>query len=225
MASSVEEALKGTRCYEKESIPVLEECVGTQLKKCTYNLEANLCLLKLYLLYPEETKVPMLEAVLLKSVMNFPGTDFSLCMYQIPQRYHEQLKEPMSLAQRLEMAKFKQFWKEAEGVERLKEADGWADSVRRFIASVVEATYKSINRAHMGELLNLPLGKDFDKFVKNYPGWEDAGELIIVNKTPFGDANAESRTEHSTLSLDHYKCLVGSTTIDGLLGSTSVGTA
>merc|ERR1712118_343441 len=151
----------------------------------------NLCLLKLYLLYPEETKVPMLEAVLLKSVMNFPGTDFSLCMYQIPQRYHEQLKEPMSLAQRLEMAKFKQFWKEAEG----------------------------------GELLNLPLGKDFDKFVKNYPGWEDAGELIIVNKTPFGDANAESRTERSTLSLDHYKCLVGSTTIDGLLGSTSVGTA
>jgi len=212
-------ALSGTKRYEKDSIEVLEKSVEEQLKKCTYNLEANLALLKLYLLFPEETKQPMLEAILLKAIMNFPGTDFSLCMYQIPERYHMELKDPMKLAQCLEMAKFKQFWKEAENVERLKDCVGWQDSVRKFIASVVEATYKSINRTHMGELLNMQLGRDFDKFVKDYPGWEDANELIVVNKNPFEAPGSESRTEHSTLSLDHYKCLVGSTTIESAAGA------
>ena len=73
--------------------------------------------------------------------MAFPGTDFSLCMYQIPEKYHKDLKEIMALAQQLEMAKFSKFWKDAESYDKLKQASGWQAKVQSFIAGVISNTY------------------------------------------------------------------------------------
>merc|ERR1719399_2301697 len=120
----IEQLLLGGGRYDIEILPQLEAYLDEQLSEATYDLEANLAILKLYLLNPGEAKVKVYEGILVKALMAFPATDFALCMYQIPEKYHSQLKYPISLSQHLEMAKFKAFWKAAEEqVEAVKKAD------------------------------------------------------------------------------------------------------
>merc|ERR1711865_337292 len=95
----------------------------------------------------------------------FPATDFSLCMYQIPEKCRGNLKEVIQLAKSLEMAKFRTFWKDAAEMEVLKKAVGWETAVRGFIAGVVAATYRSIKEETLGELLTLP-ASDLDALIK-----------------------------------------------------------
>merc|ERR1712224_607339 len=123
-AKKIEELLVGGGRYDIDILPQLEAYLEEQLDKATYDLEANLAILKLYLLNPGEAKVKVYEGILVKALLAFPDTDFALCMYQIPERYHAQLKYPISLSNHLEMAKFKAFWKAAEEqVASVKEAD------------------------------------------------------------------------------------------------------
>merc|ERR1740117_2007694 len=53
-------------------------------------------------MFPEEMSPEVIENVLLKALMAFPATDFSLCMYQIPEKYRKSSKEVIQLAQWLE---------------------------------------------------------------------------------------------------------------------------
>merc|ERR1719191_1778744 len=151
--SHIEQLLSGGGRYDIDILPQLEEYLQEQLDKGTYDLDANLAILKLYLLYPEEAKVSVYEGILLKALMAFPATDFALCMYQIPEKHHSTLKDVIRLSQLLETAKFKAFWKTAEeqikSVEEeggetkgLARAQGWQAAVRLFIAGVVSSTYR-----------------------------------------------------------------------------------
>merc|ERR1712118_313388 len=84
----------------------LEAYLHKQLSEATYDLDANLAILKLYLLYPDKAQVSVYEGILVKALMAFPATDFALCMYQIPEKHHAALKRVDQLSQHLEMAKF-----------------------------------------------------------------------------------------------------------------------
>merc|ERR1712228_649636 len=98
------------------------------------------------------------------------ATDFSLCMYQIPEKYHKNLEGVVNLAQQLEMAKFKNFWKETESVTfDLESVHDWRGAVRNFIAGVVSSTYRSIKIDQLAELLNLPVD-DMPPVIKER-GW------------------------------------------------------
>mmetsp|Transcript_1142 Transcript_1142/g.2210 ORF Transcript_1142/g.2210 Transcript_1142/m.2210 type:complete len:82 (+) Transcript_1142:106-351(+) len=76
----IEEIINGEKRYEQSSIEVLNAHLKEQLQKGTYDLDANLALLKLYLLFPDSADVDMMEGILLKALMAFPATDFSLCL-------------------------------------------------------------------------------------------------------------------------------------------------
>merc|ERR1719223_2231078 len=148
--------LKNAGRYKLENLPEFEANVKTQLDAAgTYDLDCNLAALKLCLLFPNESKIEVIQGILLKAMMVFPKTDFSLCMYQIPQKYHAELKPLLDLARSLEMCNFKAFWKEAESAEILKLVSGWQDDVRTFIAGVVATTYRSVSKSDLASLLNL----------------------------------------------------------------------
>lgn len=206
-ALQIEELLKGDYRYEKDVLPELVAYIDTQLKEGTYDIDANLAILKLYLIYPDETDVAVIERVLVKALMAFPDTDFSLCMYQIPEKYHVNLKDIMQLAQQLEMAKFVKFWKDAEGVEALTQAKGWKEKIRSFIAGVVSATYRSIKSEQLLELLNLPKG-ELDAMIKAQ-GWQrskEDKETVTVNTATFESVvKAEKEPTETTMSLDQYR--------------------
>jgi translation initiation factor 3 subunit K len=210
-AAKIDSLLKGSERYAPETVEVLQEYVKEQLNKGEYSLDANLALLKLYLLYPESTNMEAIEGVLLKALMAFPATDFSLCMYLIPEKYHAELKEVTDLATQLELAKFKSFWKMAEGVEKLKKATGWESSVRLFIAGVISSTYRSVKAKQILDLLNLP-ESELDGMMKQQ-GWsksKEDKEAVIVNTEKFESKRLEQEraTQQPTnMSLDQYRKL------------------
>eukprot|EP00435_Cladocopium_sp_Y103_P070834 s274_g36.t1 len=185
-----------------------------QLEQDFFDPEANLALLKLYLLHPAKTEVSAIEGVLLKALMAYPATHFSLCMFQIPEKYHTDLKTVIKLSQQLEMAKFKSFWKESETAEALKRAKGWQEKVRDFIAGVISNMYRSIRSEQVTELLNLP-AEELDARVKKM-GWSRSKEdhrrvnrepnLIIVNTATFESARIEPKGPNH-MTLDKYKSL------------------
>merc|ERR1712046_172046 len=162
---------------------------------------------KLYLLHPALTDVDTVEKTLLKALMAFPAADFSLCLFQIPERFHANLKDIVGLARQLEMAKFKTFWKDAEEVALLNEAKGWQDAVRNFIAGVVSATYRSIKKDQLAELLNLPVN-GLAPLIKER-GWnlaKDDKETVIVNTNAFESVVKEPKAS-TTMALEEYKSL------------------
>jgi len=201
----IAELLRGTGRYEPENLPQLEEYLKEQLTEGTYDLEANLAILKLYLLVPEETKVDIIEGILLKALMNLGAKDFSLCMYQIPEKYHSTLKDVMKLAQLLEMAKFKQFWLESGEVEVLEKATGWQEAIRDFIGGVVSCTYRSISAGSFAELLNVTPDKIPEIAAKK--GWSMSGDSVVVNENTFETRAVEPETS-TTLTLDQYRSLI-----------------
>lgn len=192
-----------------EILPELEARLQEQLAKGTYDLNCNLAILTLYLLVPEETKVHVIEGILLKAMMAFPAPDFALCMYQIPEKYHQQLRQPINLAQQLEMAKFNAFWKDAEGVEILSQAVGWQSAVHSFIAGVVTSTYRSIRSKQLFDYLNVT-EEELGPLLKEN-GWywsKEDPNIVIVNASGFETTHAEVKPKTpDSLSLDVYQTL------------------
>jgi len=199
--------LRGGGRYKHDIIPDLEKHLEDQLEHDFFDPEANLALLKLYLLHPAKTDVAAIEGVLLKALMAYPATHFSLCMFQIPEKYHTDLKTVIKLSQQMEMAKFKSFWKESETAEALKRAKGWQEKVRDFIAGVISNMYRSIRSEQVTELLNLP-AEELDARI-NKMGWSRSKEdknLIIVNTATFESVRIEPKGPNH-MTLDKYKSL------------------
>lgn len=211
--AQIVDCLQGEAQYSKETIQVLEKFLDDQFSTGSYDLEANLALLKLYALYPASLDQEKVNQVLIKALMNFPNTDFGLCMYQIPEQTANQLKEVIKLATLMETAKFKQFWAEAEKVEMLKKAKNFETKVRQTIASVVAITYRAVQMSTLAELLNLKeKSKDIEKIIKEQ-GWKTDGSKVLVN--PNLRSTSEQQTENlqemgppSVLSLDEYKRVI-----------------
>eukprot|EP00440_Ansanella_granifera_P023101 gb/GFBE01025086.1/.p1 GENE.gb/GFBE01025086.1/~~gb/GFBE01025086.1/.p1 ORF type:complete len:217 (+),score=69.61 gb/GFBE01025086.1/:1-651(+) len=204
---AIQALLKDGGRYKADIVPDLEKHLEDQLANGTFDPEANLALLKLYLLHPSTSNITGLENALLKGLMAYPETHFSMCMFQIPEKYHADLKPVFKLSQQLEMAKFKTFWKEAASFEALKKAKGWEEKIVDFVASVVSNMYRSIRADQLLELLNLS-AKDLDARIKKQ-GWSRSKEdkdLVIVNTASFESASVEVKGP-SNLSLDQYKSL------------------
>jgi translation initiation factor 3 subunit K len=218
----IEELLAGGGRYDLDVLQQMEAYLEEQLEKGSYDLEANLAILKIYLLYPDSAKVPVYEGILLKALMAFPSTDFALCMYQIPEKHQQGLEHAMELARLLETAKFKAFWKtaqqqidaakekETEGgeVQGLSRAQGWQTAVRKFVAGVVSSTYRSIRCDQLADLLNLQVSELAPLIQEN--NWvkskEDKDVIIVRENASFETARAEPK-ERATMSLDMYRQL------------------
>mmetsp|Transcript_16881 Transcript_16881/g.34439 ORF Transcript_16881/g.34439 Transcript_16881/m.34439 type:complete len:218 (-) Transcript_16881:206-859(-) len=205
----IQEILDGEKRYESSSIEVLQEHLKEQLQKGTYDVDANLALLKLYLLFPDSADVDMMEGILLKALMALPATDFSLCMYQIPEKHHQSLRDVVHLAQQLQMAKLKAFWKEAADVKVLSQAQGWEKAVRTFVMGVVASTYRSIKVEQLSELLNLPAGPELEGVIKEQ-AWtrsEEDKDIVVVSTKSFeGPVSVEPKPP-TIMSLEQYRTL------------------
>lgn len=162
-----------------------------QLQDGESDLEINLATLKLMTtIYPELIDVSVIRKVLILSVSAYPANEFSLCMFQIPERLHktDELRKVVELAHLLEMTKFNQFWREAESANNeaerpiLDECKNWRGKIRDFIAEVVTLTYQSIDMSDFAELTNLK-GKEADarKLVQS-KGLILEGDKVIIQQ-------------------------------------------
>jgi len=85
MEAQISKLLQTDR-YSPEIIPQLEKYVQEQVASKTYNLEANLALLKLYQFHTDKSNVKVISQILIKALMNMPNTDFLLASYLISEK-------------------------------------------------------------------------------------------------------------------------------------------
>lgn len=180
---SVATLLKGIDRYNPENLQTLEHYVQMQAFEETYNLDANLAVLKLYQFNPSMFKDTVTCQILLKALMNLPHTDFVLCKCLIIELHQstEIVNKVIELANLLETCEFKQFWTILdENRELIEGIKGFEDSIRRFIASVVNVTYENISKPYLLELLGGISEEDVEVLGGNL-GWVLGDATVFVS--------------------------------------------
>merc|ERR1719419_342846 len=90
MRANVGKLLRGIDRYNPENLATLERYVEMQARENSYDLEANLAVLKLYQFNPAYFQTQVTSQVLLKALTNLPHTDFTLCKCMIDQTHQEE---------------------------------------------------------------------------------------------------------------------------------------
>ncbi|GAB2224995.1 hypothetical protein Droror1_Dr00005777 [Drosera rotundifolia] len=181
--------------YNPELLPELEKLVNEQVNSKTYNLDANLCLLRLYQFEPERMSTVIIARILVKALMAMPAPDFSLCLFLIPEsvQMEEEFKTLIVLSHFLETARFRQFWDEAAKNRHLLEViPGFQQAIQSYAIHVLSLTYQKLPRTVLAEAVNIE-GVALDKFIEHHvanSGWAlDKGhskdQLIILPRTEF----------------------------------------
>lgn len=186
-----------TRRYDPTILPRLEEYVNYQVTKNFCDSDVNLAVLKLYQFYPDRYNASTVSNILIKALMNFPGTDFLCSLYLIPER--RQVDEPIPvisrLASLLETGRFTEFWAESGAcADLLASVPGALNSFRNFMCEVVSRTYKTIDLKKLGEVLDLS-GDETRKYVIN-SGWTVEGDVVICPGNEENQPRPPSLDEH-----------------------------
>lgn len=127
-------------------------------------MEANLAVLKLYQFNPHLLNLDVTQTILLKSLTNFPHTDFVLCKCLLlpAQMENDIIREIIYLADILEQCDFTLFWsKVEEKPEMYLKVTGFYDSIRKFVCHVVGITFQTIEKDYLARLLGDVPGKTF----------------------------------------------------------------
>ena len=117
-----------------------------QIQKETYDLEANLALLKLYQFYPTHSNVEVIQKLLLKALLDMPTNAFLLSSYLIPERHHERKEvEPIrTLYHMLEECRFKEFWasQELKDIQESSPIPGLETSARTYGYDILSSSHQ-----------------------------------------------------------------------------------
>lgn len=135
---------------------VIEEYVEEQARDNTYDLEANLAVLKLYQFNPNRLNMDITHTILLKALTNLPHTDFTLCKCLLlpAQMDNETVLEIIDFASVLESCNFAIFWDMITHKKKMvSHISGFFESIRKFICHVVGITFQSIERVYLARLL------------------------------------------------------------------------
>lgn len=210
--------------YNPNHISNFEDYVREQAAQNTYNLEANLALLKLYQFNPSLQNLDITYTILLKALTNLPRTDFSLCKCLLlpAQMQDETVQEIINFASVLEACNFEQFWGLIEHKKALvSPINGFFDSIRKFVCHVIGITFRSIEKDYLVQLLGgvdskLRIGESevelWEMFIimyylrstdltlaalsKKY-GWKDQGDLVFI-----GNQDENIKTKNITEKIE-----------------------
>eukprot|EP00270_Netrium_digitus_P020967 TRINITY_DN8794_c0_g1_i1.p1 TRINITY_DN8794_c0_g1~~TRINITY_DN8794_c0_g1_i1.p1 ORF type:complete len:225 (-),score=51.75 TRINITY_DN8794_c0_g1_i1:108-782(-) len=202
--------------YNPEILPDLERYVQQQVASGTYNLDANLTLLRLYQIEPQRVNLKIMALICIKAMMALPRMDFTLCQYLISERI--QTEDPTfvtltNLGHFLEAGRFAEFWDEAaRHRELLKAVPGFEAAIQRFALHLLGITYQRVPRKIVAEAVNID-GPLLDKFLEQQvatAGWALVPETNAqVIELPANEDNtlALRRNEADSIPLDHVSRL------------------
>ncbi|EDV19650.1 uncharacterized protein TRIADDRAFT_61914 [Trichoplax adhaerens] len=138
--------------YNPENLTVLHAYVEQQAQEGTYDVEANLAVLKLYQFNPSLFQSNIVSLILLKALTNLPSNDFSLCRCLMEE--DEQISRIFYLGELLETCNFITFWEElAQNKDLSSTVNGFEESIRDFICYVLNITYQTIEASLVAKLL------------------------------------------------------------------------
>ncbi|XP_034224132.1 eukaryotic translation initiation factor 3 subunit K isoform X2 [Prunus dulcis] len=189
------EQLLAVNPYNPDMLSDLENYVNEQVSSQTYNLDANLCLLRIY-----------------QALMAMPSPDFGLCLFLIPERVQmeEQFKTLTVLSHYLETGRFSQFWDEASKNRHIVEAvPGFEQAIQAYAIHVLSLTYQRVPRSVLAEAINIE-GLSLDKFLEHHVannGWilekgHGRGQLIVLPRNEFNHPELKKSTDDG-IPLEH----------------------
>ncbi|RDD42614.1 Eukaryotic translation initiation factor 3 subunit K [Trichoplax sp. H2] len=153
---NVHNLLVGINRYNPENLTVLHAYVEQQAQEGTYDVEANLAVLKLYQFNPSLFQSNIVSLILLKALTNLPSNDFSLCRCLMVESHEEdeQISRIFYLGELLETCNFITFWEElAQNKDLSSTVNGFEESIRDFICYVLNITYQTIEASLVAKLL------------------------------------------------------------------------
>lgn len=192
-ADQVKEILESPSLYNdnSKSLQILESFLEDQMHHPQYySLDANLSILKFYLIFPKHSKTSVIRQILIKALMHLPETDFDLCLCQTPlplQQNDQTIRALVAAESRLQTCRFREFWQLLVSEPELIALSATADlknSIRRFMAGVISLTYHTITIQDSAQLLDLP-PSGLQQFCKDHLQglWtcdENAGTVTIT---------------------------------------------
>lgn len=164
-AEQVKEILASPNVFtDTDLLAVLEQFLDDQMiYPQFYDIDANLAVLKQYLIFPRVSKTEVIRQILIKALMHLPATDFDLCLCQIPlqlQQNDPTIRALIAAESRLQLCRFREFWQLLATEPELASLASTTDlknSLRRFMAGVISLTYHSITVSDSAQLLDLPV--------------------------------------------------------------------
>ncbi|RLN16993.1 eukaryotic translation initiation factor 3 subunit K [Panicum miliaceum] len=197
--------------YNPDILNDLEKFVNEQVSSQTYNLDANLSLLRLYQFEPERMSIQIVARILIKALMAMPSPDFSLCLFLIPEhvQMEEQFKTLIVLSHYLETARFRQFWDEAAKNRHILEVvPGFEQAIQGYAIHLLSLTYQKVPRPVLAEAINIE-GLVLDKFLEYHAansGWviEKGGQsqVIVLPRNEFNHPELKKNTA-DTVPFEH----------------------
>ncbi|KAI5320017.1 hypothetical protein L3X38_039725 [Prunus dulcis] len=206
------EQLLAVNPYNPDMLSDLENYVNEQVSSQTYNLDANLCLLRIYQFEPDRMSTQIVARILVKALMAMPSPDFGLCLFLIPERVQmeEQFKTLTVLSHYLETGRFSQFWDEASKNRHIVEAvPGFEQAIQAYAIHVLSLTYQRVPRSVLAEAINIE-GLSLDKFLEHHVannGWilekgHGRGQLIVLRRNEFNHPELKKSTDDG-IPLEH----------------------
>ncbi|XP_036327891.1 eukaryotic translation initiation factor 3 subunit K [Rhagoletis pomonella] len=181
-SQTIQEMLGCIERYNPDHLKTLEAYVEDQAKNNTYDLEANLAVLKLYQFNPHMLNFDITYTILLKCLTNLPHTDFVMakCLLLPQQMKDGTVQTIIDLADILERTDFTLFWQRAELNRALfRHISGFHDSIRKFVCHVVGITFQTIRKDLLKELLGGIEDSTLEQWIKKN-GWKHQGKLIVI---------------------------------------------
>ena len=168
--------------YNPDHLKSLEAYIMDQAKHNTYDLEANLAVLKLYQFNPYMLNFDITYTILLKCLTNLPHTDFVMakCLLLPQQMKDETVQTIIDLADILERTDFTLFWQRAD-VNRsmFRHISGFNDSIRKFVCHVVGITFQTIPKDMLKEMMGGIEDSTLEQWMRKN-GWKHQGNLVVI---------------------------------------------
>merc|ERR550519_2920150 len=186
MRANVAQLLRGIDRYNPENLPTLQHYVELQSRDNTYDLEANLAVLKLYQINPTLWVDNIAATILLKALTNLPHTDFVLCKCLIDSQHvvdSEIIQPIIDLHHFLECCDFIRFWNSVRSLhELINTITGFVESIRKYICHVVSITYQTIEKHVLQNLLGGVTDQHVKQWIMKY-GWREmsSGDVIYIS--------------------------------------------
>jgi len=173
----VHQAIENHR-YNPEILPNLEAYVDYQIANQSYDLDANLAIMKLYQFNPQTTNHAVMAKILAKSLMALPESDFMLCTYLIPNEV-EVTDEVLSLIHmntQLETCNFAGFWAKKAEHAVLKAIPGFDEAVREIVLTALARSHQGLPSATICAMLNCDSAELGKMLVAR--GWKTEGAQV-----------------------------------------------
>ncbi|WOO77326.1 Eukaryotic translation initiation factor 3 subunit K [Vanrija pseudolonga] len=230
----IHELIHGVDRYNPSNLPFMEEYLTQQVQTGTYDLLANLAILKLYQFNPQLSNPDIIINILIKALSaTVHGPDFGVCLALLREPaaiLHDIDSEDesfiatvpflQSLHELIRTCQFTKFWSEFNGssdaAKLLRTNPNYfpqhgdiVDTFRTLFATSIAASFRRVRLSQLARWLSL---KDAEVAAwAKTAGWEIDGDVAVVPKN--GDNDVKAGVVKENVELKQLTKLVASAAV------------